>query len=79
MRRRAFALSFLFLAAAACEFDGDHAAVGMHRVDTAVREQSPGDLVDGPVTLDLLAGDVALVAHAGERPVDLEPDDARLR
>ncbi len=45
--------------------------------DPAPGEDPAGQLVGGPVVVDDLAGDVAVVAHPRQGPVGLEPDDAR--
>jgi hypothetical protein len=65
-------------ALAAAEGHGDHVAVDVHAHHAARREESPGQLVDGP--LEQLAGrlQIALVPHARQGPIGLEPQDGRV-
>ena len=57
---------------------GDHVAVHVHALDPVVGEQTSGQLVDRPVVFHTRSGVVPLVAHAGDRAVDLEPHDTRI-
>src|SRR6201999_764306 len=60
------------------QVDGDDAPVDVDRLDPAAGEEAAGQLVGWPVAAHLGARHVALVAHAGDGPVGLEPDHARV-
>src|SRR3954452_22148569 len=59
--------------------DGDDAAVDVDAGRLARGEQPPSHLVDRTNVVNDIGGPVALVTHPGERTVDLEADDARVR